>query len=117
MGYDLLALELDDLYSQEYGELVGLMIAEATTVMGDAEVARRLRATDVDDELEQCLKETSGNWQVRRSPYACTAKVFARLIHDKEPKFVNAMRNHALRFCCERSVPVPPIGWGMESRS
>jgi serine/threonine-protein kinase len=117
VGYDLLALELDDLYSQEYGELVGLMITEATSVLGDAEVARRLRATDVDDELEQCLRETGGNWQVRRSPYACTVKVFARLIYDKEPKFVNAMRNEALRFCCERSVPVPPIGWGMESRS
>ena len=113
----MLALELDDLYSQEYGELVGLMIAEATTTIGEAEVARRLRATDIDDELEQCLKEMGGNWHVRRSPYACTVKVFARLVRDKDSKFVNAMRNHALHFCCERSVPVPPIGWGMESRS
>ena len=86
-------------------------------VMGEADVARRLRATDLDDELELCLKETNGNWQVRRSPYACTVKVFARLGRDKDPAFVNAMRNRALRFCCERSVPVPPIGWGMESRS
>lgn len=117
VGYDLFGLELDELYSQEYGELVGLMIADAIMAMGDAEVARRLRASVVDDELEQCLKETAGNWQVRRSPYACTVKVFARLIRDKEPKFINAMRNNALRFCCERSVPVPPIGWGMESRS
>jgi hypothetical protein len=64
--------------------------------------------------LDRCLTRVDGQWRVRRSPYACAAGVFMRLTRDKGPTFVSAMRDAVLRFCCEQSVPIPPVGWGME---
>ena len=116
VGHDLLALELEDRYACEFTELIALLIDYATEVMGTEEVETRLAATNVDDQLEQFLSSSKGKWQVRQSPYACSAKVFARLAKDEECTFADEMRSRALRFCCDRGVPVPPIGWGMESR-
>jgi glyoxylase-like metal-dependent hydrolase (beta-lactamase superfamily II) len=116
VGNDLLVLELDDRYAGEFRELVELLIEYASGVMGNEEVEARLAAPDVDDQLEQSLAKSEGRWQVRQSPYACSAKVFARLAKDEESPFVEEMRGCVLRFCCDRGVPVPPIGWGMESR-
>lgn len=30
---------------------------------------------------------------------------------------VEEMRSRVLRFCTDRALPVPPIGWGLENRS
>lgn len=113
VGYDLLAVELDQLYDREYRELVALVIDEAIAALGESHVAARLAETK-DDGLDLLLVSRGGRWQVRRAPYACSASVFRRLTHDKGPLLVSALRNRILRFCCEQHVPVPPIGWGME---
>jgi serine/threonine-protein kinase len=116
VGYDLLALELEDLYDVQYRELVALILSEAIAALGEKHVATRLAASDIDDELALYLAKTSDGWRVRRAPYSCSAKVFRRLTHDQGPAFVNAIRSGVLGFCCENGVPVPPIGWGMENR-
>ncbi len=117
VGHDLLALELDDRYFREYGELVGLIIEYATDVMGSEEVESRLTATNVDDQLDQTLSHAGGQWQITQSPYACLAKVFGRLTHGEESSLVEEMRSRVLRSCTDRALPVPPIGWGLENRS
>jgi flavorubredoxin len=114
VGYDLLAIELDELYAQQYRELMDLIIESSKAALGEKQVNSRLEARNVDDELEQLLKHSGDRWSIRRAPYACTAKVFQRVSRDSGPAFVNALRNTVLRYCCENSVPVPPIGWGME---
>jgi glyoxylase-like metal-dependent hydrolase (beta-lactamase superfamily II) len=114
VGYDLLALELDEQYEREYGDLVSLIIDDAMALIGEKQVSALLSATTFEDELDQLLTKKGERWRARRSPYACSAKVFFRLAHDKGPALVNQMRNAVLRFCCDNSVPVPPIGWGME---
>jgi hypothetical protein len=116
VGYDLLALELDALHEHQYCELVGLIVDQAIAGLGEKHVALRLGATDIDDELPLYLARRGDTWSVRRAPFATSAKVFYRLTHDKGPTFNNTMRDCVLRFCCERGVPVPPIGWGMENR-
>ncbi len=113
VGYDLLALELDELYAQQYSELVELLISNATAALGDKHVHSRLTASNSDDELDLLLARTGKQWRVRRSPYACAARVFNRLTRNKGATFVNSMRDAVLKFCCEHSVPVPPVGWGM----
>jgi Uncharacterized flavoproteins len=115
VGSDLLAIELDDQYAVEYGELVALLIESARQVIGNEEVLKRLRAAR-DDELRQCLNYVGEDWRVARSPYVCATRVFARLCEQEEPAFIEALRDQVLRFCSEQGVPVPPIGWGLESR-
>lgn len=115
VGHDLLSLELDALYDQPYHELVSLMIHEATAAMGEPYVVARLTATNVGDDLELYVCRHRDGWRVRRAAYVASAKVFWRLTHDKGALFVNALRNSVLRFCCASGVPVPPIGWGMDS--
>lgn len=117
VGYDLLAMELDDRYAQEYQELAALLIEYATTTMGDDEVRRRLEAADIDDGLRECLQNAAGGWQVQRSHFACIPKLFARLAAGEEQRFVEEIRNQTLGFCSQRKVPVPAIGWGMENRA
>ena len=115
VGSDLLAIELDDQYAVQYGELVGMLIESARQVIGNEEVLRRLKAAR-DDELRHCLAYVGKDWRVARSPYVCAARVFARLGEHEEPTFVDALRDQVLRFCSERGVPVPQIGWGIENR-
>ena len=115
VGSDLLALELDDCYADEYGELVGTLIESARQVIGNEEVVKKLRAAR-DDELRQCLTIVGQDWRVARSPYICAARVFARFGEHEEPAFVESLRDQVLRFCSQRGVPVPPIGWGIEHR-
>ena len=115
VGHDLLALELDARYTREYTELVGLMLDYATEVMGRDDLEARLSASDVDDELEQSLSHTAGQWEVQQAPYACSAKVFRRLARGEEATFVDDMRSRVLRHCSDRAVPVPLIGWGLET--
>ena len=116
VGYDLLALELDERFAREYGELIALMIDYSTELMGDEEVESRLSAADVDDQLPQSLAHVAGQWQVLQAPYACSAKVFRRLCQGEAGALTEEMRSRVLRFCSDRALPVPPIGWGMESR-
>lgn len=115
VGSDLLAIELDDQFAVQYGELVGMLMESARQVIGNEEVHNRLRAAR-DDELRQCLHFVGEDWRVARSPYVCATRVFARLSEHEEPTFIEALRDHVLRFCSERGVPVPPIGWGIEGR-
>jgi hypothetical protein len=114
VGSDLLAMELDDCYADQYGELVGMLIESARQTIGNEEALKRLRAAR-DDELRQCLAIVGQDWQVARSPYVCATRVFVRLCELEEPTFVEALRDQVLRFCSERGVPVPPIGWGIET--
>jgi hypothetical protein len=92
-----------------------VLIESARRVIGNEEVLHRLRAAR-DDELRQCLHYVGEDWRVARSPYVCATRVFARLGEHEEPAFVEALRDQVLRFCSERGVPVPPIGWGIEGR-
>jgi len=115
VGHDLLAMELDERYAREYEDLASLLVEYATATIGEDEVRRRLEATDIDDGLAECLQSIGGTWLIRKSPYTSTAALFARLAAGEEPRFVEEIRNQALRFCSERSVPVPAIGWGMEN--
>jgi glyoxylase-like metal-dependent hydrolase (beta-lactamase superfamily II) len=117
VGYDLLSMELDDRYTREYTELIAEMITYATEVMGADQVEERLAAKVLDDQLDESLANSAGQWQVRHSPYATSAKVFHRLAQDEESTFVEEIRNRVLRFCEDRAIPVPPIGWGMENRA
>ena len=114
-GSDLLAMDLDDCYADEYTKLVGSLIESARQVMGNEEVLRRLRAAR-DDELRQCLDFVGQDWRVARSPFICAATVFARFSEHEEAAFVDSLRDQVLQFCSQRGVPVPPIGWGIESR-
>ena len=93
VGHDLLALELDSRFAGEYTELIGLMIDYAAEVMGRDDLEARLSASDVDDELEQSLSHTAGQWEVQQAPYACSAKVFRRLARGEEATFVDDMRS------------------------
>ncbi len=113
VGSDLLALELDEKFTAEYGELVELLIDYSRQVMGVPEVEQRLRAT-VNDGLEECLAASGEKWLVKRAGYTCVTKVFARLAAGEEHSFVSELRDRVLRFCSQRSVPVPPVGWGLE---
>jgi hypothetical protein len=115
VGHDLLAMELDDLYGRQYRELVDFMIKEATVAVGEANIAAALKKQGFNDELEMQISRREGQWQVRHAPYVASAKIFRRLTSDKGSLFVNAMRDCVLHFCCENSIPVPAIGWGMES--
>lgn len=117
VGYDLLALELDDRYACEYTELIAEMIAYASEVMGVEQLEERLAVKASDDQLDECLSLAGGQWQVRHAPYATSAKVFHRLAQDEGSTFVEEIRNRVLRFCEQRGIPVPPIGWGLESRA
>ena len=117
VGYDLLAMELDQVYDREYRELVALVIDEAVAALGDTQVTALLAKTGVDDELELLLARRKGHWEVRLAPYTASARVFQRLTRGKGPLLTRALRNRVLRYCCERNVPVPPIGWGMEGSS
>jgi hypothetical protein len=114
VGYDLLPLELDNLYARQYGDLVEVIIAEAVAALGERHVNELLEASDVDDELHQCLSRKTSGWRVRRAPYACAAMIFRRVTRGKGNMFANALRSRTLKFCCEQGVPVPAIGWGME---
>lgn len=115
VGYDLLALELDDRYKVQFTELTLLLIDYANEVMGAEEAIARLTATGQNDQLEQSLTRSGDRWIVQQSPYACIAKVFARLAAGEELTFVTDMRNRVLHFCAARDVPVPPIGFGVET--
>jgi glyoxylase-like metal-dependent hydrolase (beta-lactamase superfamily II) len=115
VGSDLLAIELDDQFAAQYGELVGMLMESARQVIGSEEVLHRLKAAR-DDELRQCLTYVGEDWRVARSPYVCATRVFVRLCEHEEPTFVEALRDQVLRFCSEQGVPVPPIGWGIEGR-
>ncbi|HUE69813.1 MAG TPA: MBL fold metallo-hydrolase [Pirellulaceae bacterium] len=117
VGSDLLALELDEKFTAEYGELVDLLIGYAREVMGAAEVERRLIATTIIDGLEECLAADGLEWRVTGAGYSCATRVFARLAADEEHSFVSELRDRVLRFCSQRSVPVPPVGWGLEEGS
>lgn len=115
VGYDLLTLELDEKFNSEFGELVESLIEYAQEVMGESEVNQRLKASTMKDGLEDCLTSSGHKWSVKRAGYTCVTLVFARLAEGEEFSFVNELRNRVLRFCSERSAPVPPIGWGLES--
>src|SRR5262245_17843248 len=115
VGHDLLAIELDELYGREYRELIALMIKEATIAVGEAHAANWLKKPGFDDEAELQLSQRGEEWHVRSPPYVASARIFRRLTSDKGSLFVNAMRDTVLHFCCENRVPVPAIGWGMES--
>jgi glyoxylase-like metal-dependent hydrolase (beta-lactamase superfamily II) len=117
VGADLLAIELDRRYAHEFTDLVALLIERAREIVGPDEVDARLHATGKDDPLAALLAQTGQEWQVLRTPYACSAEVFTRLAHGEEPAVVEDLRNEVLQFCAGRAVPVPPIGWGMEVRS
>ena len=65
IGYDLLALELDDRYASEFTELIALLIDYATEMKGGEEVETRRAASDVDDQLEQFLTRSKDQWQSR----------------------------------------------------
>ena len=102
-------------FAREYEDLATLLLEYATATMGEDEVRRRLEATDIDDELAECLQCIGGTWLIRKVALYQHGGLFARLAAGEEPRFVEEIRNQALRFCSERSVPVPAIGWGMES--
>jgi hypothetical protein len=109
VGSDLLAIELDDQFAVQYGELVAMLIESARQVIGNEEVLQRLRAAR-DDELRQCLSYVGEDWRVARSPYVC-ATVFARLSEHEEPTFVEA-RAIVTGFALSRAF-CSPIGWGI----
>lgn len=116
VGYDLLTLELDEKFTLEFGELVDSLVEYAQRVMGESEVEQRLSATPGKDGLEECLTPSGDKWRVKRAGYSCATLVFTRLAKGEEYSFVNELRNRVLSFCSQRGVPVPPIGWGLESR-
>jgi hypothetical protein len=113
-GYDHV-VEMDARYVREYTDLVELMIDYAKEVIGSEEVDARLAANDVDDQLAQSPSHRVGDWKVQQTPYACSANVFKRLAKSEDTSFVDEMRSRVLRHCSERDVPVPLIGWGLES--
>jgi serine/threonine-protein kinase len=115
VGHDLLAMELDSRYAREYTELVEMVIDYAKEVIGSDEVDARLVSDDADDQLDQSLSHSAGGWKVQQAPYACSAKVFKRLARNEGASFVDEMRSRVLRRCSDRDVPVPLIGWGLES--
>lgn len=114
VGHDLLSMELDERLTSEYSELVELLVNYTREVMGAAAVEQRLGAKTVSDGLEECLAADGHEWRVKRAGYSCATKVFARLAASEEHSFVSELRDRVLRFCSQRSVPVPPVGWGLE---
>lgn len=116
VGYDLMCLELEELYAQQYSDLVDLLIRSAAAALGERHVHDRLTSSNTeadDDDLDLLLAKVGNTWRVRRAAYTCAARVFHRLTRDKGPTYVNSVRNAVLQFCCEHGVPVPPVGWGM----
>ena len=117
VGYDLLAMELEESFSVIYHELTQLMLEAAKEVMGLEEVAERLRIGRIDDGLEECLAVEGTGWKVTQTAYSCATKVFERLSAGEEHTFTEELRNRVLAFCSQRGVPVPPIGWGFEGNT
>jgi glyoxylase-like metal-dependent hydrolase (beta-lactamase superfamily II) len=114
VGHDLLAAELDEQFAGEYGELVEVLLDYARRTLGEVEVEQRLRDATTADGLEECLAASGNQWRVKRTPYLCVIKVFSRLTADKPHAFASELRDCVLRYCTQRGIPVPPIGWGLE---
>jgi len=113
VGHDLLVMELDEKFPDEYRRLVDLLIASGREFLGEAELVERLASSTPRDGLEACLQPSGEDWRVMQHPYRCATKLFARLADGEPEAFVTELRNRVLHFCSERSVPVPPIGWGI----
>jgi hypothetical protein len=113
VGHDLLEEELEARLADDYRELMNQLLDAALMVLGEDELAARLADDFVDDGLDQHLAAVATGWEPRANGYAGTTKVFARLTQHEEESFVTDLRNRVLKFCSERHIPVPPIGWGV----
>jgi hypothetical protein len=91
-----------------------LLLESAREFLGVDELAERLQPEKADDGVEKMLARSGEEWTVTHNAYSCTAKVFDRIVHGEEHTFANELRNRVLRFCSDRGVPVPLIGWGLE---
>jgi len=114
VGYDLLSIELDNQFSEEYRELVTLLLDRSMDVMGQDEVHQRLTANTADDGIQQYLAVNNNQWELTSAGYTGATKIFFRLTHGEDFTFTSDLRNRVLSFCSHRGIPVPPIGWGLE---
>jgi serine/threonine-protein kinase len=113
VGHDLLALELDERYLRQYGQLLAELVSWAKEMMGEDEALGRLR-TASDDGLDQLLRVEGPDVVLVSQGYSALAKVFARLAHGEAPEFANSLRSLLVAGCSTIGLPIPPIGVGVE---
>ncbi|REK23861.1 MAG: hypothetical protein DWQ42_14430 [Planctomycetota bacterium] len=113
VGQDLLTVELDESYLKSYQEVFARMLARAGQDLGRREIAERLSRLG-DDRLEQAVRVQGNHVYLDREAYSAVVKAFARLTTGEPPDFVNVLRDVVLTACQELSVPIPPIGTGVQ---
>jgi len=113
VGFDLVALELDETYLAKYADIVHRMLATAAETMGRDEALARLKSTQVDDGLEQILSIREGDVTLLREGYSAVVKVLARLVQRESLEFANSLRSVVLAACVDLAIPIPPIGAGV----
>ena len=116
VGHDLLAVELDESYRQEYEQVVQELVAWSDDMIGGGEVAARLAPQASNDDLEQFVSVAGKDVVLKSEGYSVLAKVFARLSQGESAEFTNTMRNLVLSMCTSRAIPIPPIGIGVEAQ-
>ncbi len=114
VGHDLLALELDDRFLDQYRQVISNLIDAASETMGREEVFSRLVDQDASDGLERMIRRDGDDLVVTQEGYAAVVKVISRLSYREPLETANAFRSNVLRSCSELEVPIPPIGAGVE---
>lgn len=117
VGFDLVALELDDTYLAKYAEVVQRLTVLAAKTMGRDEVLARLQSAGVEDGLERLVSVRDGDVSLLREGYSAVVKVLARLARRESLDFANALRSVVLAACVELAIPIPPIGAGIAEDS
>ncbi len=113
VGFDLVAVELDQSYLARYREILQRVISYATETIGHEEVSRRLSDSSLRDGFERLVEWRQNALQLECEGYSAVTLAFARLAQDEPAEFANALRNEILGACAEFEVPVPPIGLGL----
>jgi len=113
VGYDLLIEEFDDQFLTAYQEVIRQLVGWVGDIIGHDEVFSRLKRPDTDD-LNQQLSIIGRDVTLVKEGYSALAKVFERLARGEASEYANTLRSLILALCSERSLPIPPIGTGIE---
>jgi len=114
VGNDLLAVELDDTYLNEYQEVARQIVDWAKEAMGPSEAIDRMTAEGPDDPMAQRVHIEGEDIRITSQGYTAIVDIFSRLSSGELPQFVNILRGEILNLCQEKGIPIPPVGAGVE---
>ncbi|REJ96445.1 MAG: hypothetical protein DWQ35_04425 [Planctomycetota bacterium] len=117
VGHDLLADTHDEEKLAGYQEVLAQIVERAELSLGRAEVLRRLKNTNIDDDLAQFIAFEGQTIVLLRDGYRAVTRVTSRLGHGERLQFVVGLRSVVLSACTERDLPIPPVGAGIEAEA